>query len=228
MGSFIDLTNQKFSRLFVKERGPNKGRRVQWVCLCDCGKTANVDASKLRNGHTQSCGCLHIERSSEANIKHGQSAYPNKGQSTKEYNTWALMLRRCNKKNSRSYDIYGERGIKVCDEWSNFKNFFRDMGKAPSPKHSLDRIDVNGNYCPENCRWADAKTQRRNQRNPKLIECRGQKKMPIEWSEISGVSNRAIYARIKRGWSVENAIFTPMRKQRPRQPNLFRLKEIND
>ena len=212
MPKFIDLSGQTFSRLSVISRQPSDSKRVKWLCACSCGNQVVVDANKLPSGHTRSCGCLQVELASIANLKHGQSSYPNNGRSTKEYNTWSLMHRRCSKKKSPDYQAYGGRGISVCERWKLFENFFADMGKAPSPKHSIDRIDVNGNYCPENCRWADSKTQRRNRRNARLLECSGRSLTPMEWSEISGICNKQIHARIKRGWPVERAIFEPIKR----------------
>lgn len=211
MPSFIDRTGQRFGRLTVLSRAVVPGRATHWHCLCGCGNRVVVDAKKLPNGHTQSCGCLQREKAHSANIKHGQSSYPNGGRCTKEYNTWFLMLRRCNKVGSRLYEDYGGRGIRVCERWHTFAFFYADMGRAPSPSHSLDRIDNDGHYSPENCKWATAKEQRRNQRRIVLIEHAGRKLTPMEWSEITGISNKRIHARIKiLGWTVEKALTTPV------------------
>ena len=210
MPNFIDISGRVFFRLTVISRSANKCGRAHWLCACACGAEAVVAANKLSSGHTRSCGCLQRETSSSYNKTHGASCYPNGGRATKEYNTWGLMRRRCNNPQSAGFPLYGGRGIKVCERWeSSFSLFLLDMGAAPSEKHSIDRIDANGDYCKENCRWADAKTQRRNQRGNRFLECRGETKTPMEWAEISGVSNKRIYARIKRGWTVEAAIFTP-------------------
>lgn len=213
MPNFINLMGQKFSRLTVVSQSENRGQRVHWSCVCECGSWLQVSANKLQNGHTRSCGCLQREAASHASIIHGCSAYPNGGNATKEYNTWSLMKRRCHKESSIDYPLYGARGIKVCDRWKNdFSSFLEDMGSAPSIEHSIDRWPNNdGNYEPGNCRWATAKEQRRNQHRVKFLECRGELKTPAEWAETSGVSNKRIYARIKRGWSIERAIFTPAR-----------------
>jgi hypothetical protein len=158
---------------------------------------------------------LQRDRSSSANIQHGQTSYPNGGRCTKEYNTWALMLRRCKNQSCADYPDYGGRGIFVCERWLSFENFFADMGIAPSKNHSIDRRNNDGPYSPENCAWSTPKEQRRNQRGAVLIEFRGKSLTPIEWSEITGISNKRIYHRIKRlGWSVEMALTTPTRTMR--------------
>lgn len=211
MPSFKDLSGMKFGRLTVICRGPNTGARVAWDCLCECGNSTTVSANKLQNGHTKSCGCFQKQRASEANKKHGHSSYPNGGKATKEYNTWFLMTRRCSDKAiGPERKDYFLRGIRVCDRWKNFENFLADMGYAPSPKHSIDRIDNNGHYAKENCRWANPTEQRRNQSRVTLLEFNGKTLTPMEWSKITGICNKRIHARIKiHGWSVERALTTP-------------------
>lgn len=212
MPSFIDLSGKVFGRLTVISRGENNKRRVTWNCACSCGNNTNVDANKLNNGHTQSCGCLQREKARSANIKHGHSAYPNNGRPTKEYNTWALMIRRCSSKSTNKRDgAYVKRGITVCDSWKeDFFNFINDMGFAPSKSHSIDRIDNNLGYSKENCRWATAKEQGRNKSNTSFITANG-KTLPVtQWSEETGIPYKRIHARIKRGWSAEKAVNTPV------------------
>lgn len=213
MPAFIDRTGQRFGRLTVLGRAPSEPGHTRWNCRCDCGASVVVATNKLPNGHTQSCGCLQRERAHDANIKHGQTAYPNGGRSTKEYNTWSLMLRRCHKVGSQDYADYGGRGVRVCERWHSFELFYADIGPAPSPAHSIDRWPNNdGNYEPGNCKWSTPKEQRRNQRRLVLIEHAGQLKTPMEWSEVTGISHKRIHARIKLlGWSVEKALTTPTR-----------------
>lgn len=208
MPSFQDLSNSKYGLLTVIRRVKNVKSRTSWLCDCECGNQAVVSSSKLKNGHTKSCGCLQRLLASTSNKKHGHSCYPNKGKATKEYNTWSLIKRRCGKSATTSETKnYYEKGIFVCDEWANsFENFLLDMGYSPSSKHSIDRIDNNLGYFKENCRWTDSKTQARNKSNNIKITINGESKTIAEWSEIYCLPYKKIYARIKRGWNPELAV----------------------
>lgn len=167
----IDLTGRRFFRLIAQwpvGRGSGiKGQITQnvgvyWLCLCDCGILKVTSQSCLIQGQSKSCGCWNIDPAKIAT--HGQSR---KGHRSTEYNIWAGMRSRCESKKCKVYKWYGARGIYVCDQWRGehgFENFFADMRKRPSLKYSLDRINVNGNYCPENCRWATKQEQMDNRR----------------------------------------------------------------
>lgn len=150
----------KLNRLTILEIIPAKHKKV--VCVCDCGNTKTFDFYNLKKGKTKSCGCLYKETRGKqgfCNYKHGEA---NK---TVEYATWKSMIRRCNNMNVKDYKDYGGRGIKVCDQWLNsYESFLSDMGRKPSPSHSIDRINVDGDYEPSNCRWATPYEQRMNQR----------------------------------------------------------------
>lgn len=158
---FIELSGVKFNRLRVVSKAyTNKHRKVVWECLCDCGNTSFVTTRELKSGHTKSCGCLKKERI----INQSQKGFHQKNNKA-EYNSYSSMKNRCYNSNCPHYDRYGGRGISVCDEWfESFETFLNDMGKRPSLEHTLDRIDVNGNYDPSNCRWADLSTQSFNKR----------------------------------------------------------------
>lgn len=161
----IDLTGQRFGRLAAVERTANTtAGKAQWACRCDCGQFAVVPTSSLRRGFTRSCGCLSRELSSERLRSHGLSRTP-------EFRAWSSMLSRCHRPANQNYAHYGGRGIKVCAEWSaSFEAFYEHIGPRPSTAHSLDRIDVDGNYEPGNVRWATIKEQRHNRRDPALTE----------------------------------------------------------
>jgi len=158
---FQDLTGQKFGRLFV---ACYYGSR-KWLCACECGKDKAIYSYDLKSGHTKSCGCLRQETTGNKLKTHGLS---NK---IPEYESWKGMKKRCANPKDKEYRNYGDRGIKVCDRWLNsFKSFYADMGSKPSPSHSIDRIDVDGNYEPSNCRWATPKQQRNNQRKKEITK----------------------------------------------------------
>lgn len=171
MGQFIDLTSKKYDRLTVIKRiKHNYQKEAMWLCRCDCGKMIETRGSSLRAGLTKSCGCLQLEWA--------QKHIPNKTHGlTNErlYRVWMGMRQRCYLKTNNRYKHYGGRGIRVCDEWQDYLNFRKWAlthgydSKAKRGKCTIDRIDVDGNYEPSNCRWVDAKTQANNTRRKKEI-----------------------------------------------------------
>lgn len=178
-------------------------------CVCDCGSVKRYRLCSMRSGGTVSCGCFAKEVASESARTHGLS-------SSVEYGIWSNMIRRCNNENDANYHNYGGRGIAVCDRWrQSFSAFYEDMGARPSVKHSIDRINNNGNYEPSNCRWATAKEQSRNKRMNYLVEYNGETKCVSEWAEVYGFKPSILYNRlVKQGWPFEKAVSWPVADRR--------------
>ena len=159
---YVDLKGKRFGRLEVQERVTPIGVfPVKWLVVCDCGGSNIVATQNMTNGTTKSCGCLRKEITSEKFKTHGKHGSPT-------WRSWSSMKSRCTNPNVTQYDLYGGRGIKICDRWDKFENFLEDMGERPEDK-SLDRIDVNGDYEPKNCRWATKKEQAQNKRQVRMI-----------------------------------------------------------
>lgn len=154
----VRLEGQRFGRLLVLSLTEERRRKKAcWLCRCDCGKDAIVPSGQLRSGMTRSCGCLRAEVERTVGIKHGMNKTP-------EHRAWVAMRERVNNPNHASYSYYGGKGIKICERWDDFRNFFEDMGPHPFPKATLDRWpNPAGNYEPSNCRWATRQQQSENQ-----------------------------------------------------------------
>ena len=175
----------------------NKHGSQYWLFKCDCGNKKVINVNCVKRGEIKSCGCLQRER----NTTHGLS-------NTKEHIAWTNMKQRCHNKNNKNYKNWGGRKIKVCDRWQNsFENFYKDMGKRPTGT-SLDRIDGNGNYEPNNCRWATIKEQNNNTRRNHPLTFNGKTQNISQWANEIGIDYYILYSRIWRGWSVERALTT--------------------
>lgn len=201
------LVGNKYGRLTVQEFFGYAGnyRGPTWRCLCECGATCIVSRSNLKRGHTKSCGCLSRELAAARKTTHG-------GRHLVEYTIWRAMNRRCHSVNATSFKYYGGRGITVCEEWRNsFEAFYRDMGPRPSDKHSIDRINNDGNYEPGNCRWAVWEEQGANKRRNVFITIGGERKHAAAWARQYGISAKLLCRRLKRGIEPEIALTTPSR-----------------
>lgn len=202
-----DLSGSRFFRLTVIRPDGRLHNRPAFLCRCDCGNYVRTIAGELRSGRVQSCGCLHRERARACLAKmkttHGES-------NTRLYAVWCAMRRRCTDKNCKEYRLYGGRGIAVCAEWAESFEPFRDWALANGYRDNLtiDRINVNGDYCPENCRWANGKTQARNRRNNAIMTAHGKTQTMAAWCEELGLSYSIVSQRKhKLNWSDEKALF---------------------
>lgn len=194
-----DLIGTIFHRLTVIRRAANSnaGQR-RWECLCSCGNVVVASTTKLRSGRTKSCGCLSRDRTT----KHGMH-------NTTEYLVWQQMKERCHNPKKAAYLRYGARGIEVCARWrESFQAFIDDMGPRPAGT-TLDRIDNNGPYAPENCRWADNHTQYTNRRQTVWVEYDGERKCRKGWARQYGVNSTTLAQRLSKGWDIHRALTTP-------------------
>lgn len=213
MSRIKDLTGKQIGRLTVLGRGADKtaksGKRIiQWRCQCACGNVTLVTTGHLCKGHTQSCGCLKSEaarKTGKANLTHGQA-------DSRLHHIWMCMKSRCNYQKNKRFKDYGERGVVVCEAWSDSFESFRDWALSNGYRDdlTLDRIDVNGDYSPENCRWASVYVQANNKRNNRRISVGGETHTVAEWSRIMGINDGTIRARLKKGWTEYDAVNIPV------------------
>lgn len=204
----VDLIGQRFGRLVVIQRMNNSPNgKTQWLCMCDCGEKKIVRSDHLKSGETKSCGCLQKEITSVVKTTHGHSC-------DETYKLWLNMKQRCTNSNCPDYKDYGGRGITICEEWLEFTNFFRDMGKRPLG-YTIERGNNKGNYCLDNCKWATSKEQARNKRNNLYITYRGKTKLLIKWSEETGIPYKVLWKRIYiYNWSIEAVLTTSVKQHR--------------
>lgn len=207
MGKFQDLTGQKFGRLTVIKRAENsKTKQTRWLCKCDCGKTKIILSNSLKSGKTISCGCLHNDLLKQRLSKHQKTK-------TRLYKVWLRMKARCYNAKVKEYNLYGGRGIEVCNEWKNnymsFYNWALSNGYDENAKYkecTIDRIDVNGNYEPSNCRWVNSTIQSKNKRINFLVTYKNETHCLKDWSEILNINYSVLHKRLKYlKWSVEKS-----------------------
>lgn len=203
-----DIIGEKFGRLkaikFFEKK--NKNNSDYWLWKCDCGNEKVILKTHVTSGSIVSCGCYQLEKTT----KHGLHK-------TRFYNIWGQIKQRCLNRDNKNYHHYGGRGITVCDRWLKFKNFRDDMyesyldhkGKYGRKNTSIDRIDVNGNYCPENCKWATVEEQNNNTRYNILITYNGETLTLTEWSNKLNINRDTLVYRHKKGWKDDDIITRP-------------------
>jgi len=208
-----NLIGKRFGRLLVLERVDEHARNILWKCQCDCGATKIVRGGNLKNGNVRSCGCLASESSTRFVKIHGKSQ-------TRLFRVWSGIKNRCLCKTDKHYKDYGGRGIKVCDEWKDDFQAFYDwaMGNgydetAPKGVCTIDRIDNNKGYSPENCRFVGLKVQANNKRTNHLVDCGNAKITVAEATDIANLDYNTMLRRVERGWNIEDAINTPVIKK---------------
>lgn len=207
MYNFIDLTGARFGRLTVVERSDNytkgKANSARWLCRCDCGKYKIILSNSLIRGRSKSCGCYRSELRTKNNLTHNKT-------NERIYREWSNMRNRC-----KFNETYISRGITVCDEWNDDFQAFYDWAieNGYSDSLTLDRINNDVGYCPENCRWATYKVQGNNKSNNHFLRHNGEKHTIAEWGRITGYGNKVISARLRLGWDVDKSLSTPVRKK---------------
>lgn len=204
---------QRYGRLVAFERvGRNRYRQSVWRFNCDCGNTTIATANGVRSSEISSCGCLigHT-RSSVSNHKppplhttHGLSNSP-------EYRSWKSMMQRCLNPKQMNFKDYGGRGIKVCERWLKFENFYSDMGPRTSPQHEIERKNNDGGYSPDNCIWATRAEQNRNRRTNHIVSYNDQRITLTDAAKLAGLKPETIRKRLRLGWNIERALSTPVK-----------------
>lgn len=222
MRKYIDESGKKFNRLTVIGlSNTRKQGRLSWDCICDCGASVIATGNALRLSQQKSCGCLQKEKARNSilkftsenispSLKHGMAG-------TRIYETWKNIKRRCLDKKSRAYKWYGGRGIKVCQEWDKFENFYIDMGASYRSNLTIDRIDVSKGYSKENCRWVGYKVQANNRTSNHLITFNGKTQNIQQWAEELGIPRTRINNRVIRGFPIKDILFNgkfPANKQK--------------
>lgn len=196
----------RYGKLLVLEYAGTNGHNALWKCKCDCGKECVKLGVSLRCGHTRSCGCYHKEQLSERNTKYKVCA------PRRLYQTWRGMIDRCENPKAKYYCNYGGRGISVCTEWHEFETFAKwALNNGYTKELTIDRMDNDGSYCPENCKWSTKIEQENNKRSNRKVTINGETKNLCQWCELYGIKEVSVYSRMRYGWDIEKAIKTPVR-----------------
>lgn len=194
----MNYIGKKYNNLTVIEYGARDSMgRMRVLCMCDCGNIKSYDMYSVKSGNTKSCGCFRSTIAKNKMTKHGMS-------NTRLFKTWVQMRQRCSCETSKKYKYYGGRGIFVCNEWEEFNNFYEwSKESGYNDELTIERIDVNGNYCPENCTWIKSELQQRNKRSNVKIEYNGETKILKDWCNDLNLNYKLSSGRLKAGWSVE-------------------------
>ena len=212
MGQFIDLSGMVFGRLTVDRRdtseGPaTNGRRVKWICVCSCGNRTTVTGRNLQSGNSKSCGCLQAERRGATQRTHGLTKQ-------RVYRIWLSMKSRCKYPSHYTYRFYGAKGVKYDPRWESFDAFLSDMGHPPDDSMTLDRIDPEGHYSRQNCRWVTMQAQKNNMR--KSVEWRGEKLSVAEVARRNGIPRTSLVTLLNyKGMGLEEAVAHAVSRRNP-------------
>jgi hypothetical protein len=208
MPKYEATAGEKYGRLTLVKETVCTPKKHKWLCRCDCGNYTEVSIYLLKSGECKSCGCLRNEVATErcySMARHNMSR-------TRIYRVWSGMIGRCKNSNNKDYKNYGGRGISICDEWLDFMNFEAwAMKNGYADELTIDRIDVNGNYEPSNCRWIPISEQQKNRRSSVLVEHNGETHCLKEWAKITGIPYSALLGRKHKRWSVSKMFETPVR-----------------
>lgn len=205
-GNLVDIAGKTYHYLTVVSLAGMRNKRAYWLCLCQCGATPIISGTNLRNGATKSCGCYQRERTSTANRRHGMRR-------KKIYTVWHNMIRRCSDPKNKHYTRYGGRGITFSPHWASFNHFFADVGDIPYQGATLDRIDNNAGYYPDNVRWSTHQEQANNTSRNHFLTLHGETLTVSQWARKLQIHPQTIFQRLRLGWPVERLLTTPPQRQ---------------
>lgn len=210
-GHPLDLIGKDIGAFTILEKvSRGRGKNVLWKVRCNCGREKYLEYGHIKSGSTKSCGCQQRTLQSQAKIKHGKTF-------SREYRIWLGMKNRCKDHDNPDWGRYGARGIRVCEQWMDFRNFYEDMGDCP-PEMTLDRKDNDLGYFKENCRWATGSEQSRNRRSNRLLTYSGKTMPMVAWAEARNMPPERLQQRLARGWDMEEALILPLGARPTRAP----------